>query len=90
MAKRLDVEFKGNDWSEYLYWQKQNRKTLKRINKLIDDTIRHPFVGLGDPEPLKHQLKGYWSRRINEADRMVYSVYSDRIEIIQLRFHYDE
>lgn len=88
MTKRLDVEFKGNAWSEYLYWQKQDKKTLKRINKLISDTIRNPFEGLGDPEPLKHQLKGYWSRRINEEDRLVYAVFEDRIEIIQLRFHY--
>lgn len=88
MTKRLDVEFKGNGWEEYLYWQKQDKKTVKRINKLISDTIRHPFTGRGDPEPLQHELTSYWSRRINKKDRMVYAVYEDRIEIIQLKFHY--
>lgn len=88
MSKRLNVEFKGKGWSDYLYWQTQDKKTLKRINKLINDTIRTPFEGLGNPEPLQHELSGYWSRRINEKDRMVYSVFADRIEIIQLRFHY--
>lgn len=81
MTKRLDIEFKGNSWQEYLYWQKQDKKTLKQINKLISDTIRNP-------EPLQHELSGYWSRRINEKDRLVYAVFDDRIEIIQLRFHY--
>lgn len=88
MTKRLDVEFKGNGWQEYLYWQKQDKKTLKRINKLISDTIRNPFIGLGNPEPLQHELSGYWSRRINEKDHLAYAVFDDRIEIIQLRFHY--
>lgn len=90
MTKRLNVEFKGDSWGEYLYWQKQDKKTLKRINKLISETIRTPFSGLGNPEPLQHQLSGYWSRRINEKDRLVYSVFEDRIEIIQLRFHYNK
>lgn len=89
-TKRLNVEFKGNSWQEYLYWQKQDKKTLKRINKLVSDTIRNLFTGLGNPEPLQHELSGYWSRRINEKDRLVYSVFDDRIEIIQLRFHYSD
>lgn len=87
MTKRLDIEFKGS-WDEYLYWQKQDKKTLKRINSLISNTIRQPFTGLGSPEPLKHELSGYWSRRINGENRMVYAVFDDRIEIIQLKFHY--
>ena len=90
MTKRLNIEFKGDSWGEYLYWQKQDKKTLKRINKLISETIRAPFSGLGNPEPLQHQLSGYWSRRINEKDRLVYAVFEDRIEIIQLRFHYNK
>lgn len=88
MAKRLNIEFKGDGGEEYLYWQNQDKKTLKRINKIISDTIRHPFFGLGDPEPLQHELTDYWSRRINKQDRMVYAVFEDRIEIIQLRFHF--
>ncbi|WP_416234814.1 Txe/YoeB family addiction module toxin [Lactobacillus crispatus] len=90
MTKKLDIVFKGISWNDYLYWQKQDKKTLKRINKLINSTIRQPFDGLGDPEKLKGQLSGYWSRRINQSDRMVYAVYDDRIEIIQLRFHYSK
>ena len=88
MSKRLDVEFKGHGWDEYLYWQTQDKRTLRRINKLISSTIRTPYDGPGSPEPLQHELTGYWSRRINQTDRMVYAVYADRIEIIQLRFHY--
>lgn len=90
MTKKLDIVSKGISWNDYLYWQKQDKKTLKRINKLINSTIRQPFDGFGDPEKLKGQLSGYWSRRINQSDRMVYAVYDDRIEIIQLRFHYSK
>ena len=90
MTKKLEIVFKGISWNDYLYWQKQDNKTLKRINKLINSTIRQPFDVLGEPEKLKGQLSGYWSRRINQSDRMVYAVYDDRIEIIQLRFHYSK
>lgn len=89
MTKRLNVSFVGDAWSEYLWWQKNDRAGLKQVNKLISDTVRHPFKGLGKPEPLQYELSGYWSRRINHTDRMVYAVFSDRIEIIQLRYHYD-
>lgn len=85
---RLDVEFKGRGWKEYQEWQQEDKKTLKRINKLINSCLRTPFEGLGDPEPLQYDLTGYWSRRINEKDRMVYAVFKDRIEIIQLKYHY--
>lgn len=90
MTKRLNVSFAGLGWPEYCWWQRQDKRTLKRINKLINDTIREPITGLGSPEPLKHELAGYYSRMINQKDRMVYAVYQDRIEIIQLRFHYDD
>ena len=75
-------------WGDYLYWQKQDRKLVDRINKLIEATARDPFIGIGKPEPLKHAFAGFWSRRINDEHRMVYRVTGDQLEIAQLRFHY--
>jgi len=72
-----------------LYWQGQDRKTLKRINLLIKDIIRSPFAGIGKPEALKENLSGYWSRRIDETNRLVYAVEDNQIVIIGCRFHYD-
>ena len=75
-------------WEDYLYWQKQDRKLVERINKLIEAAARDPFMGIGKPEPLKHAFAGFWSRRINDEHRMVYRVTGDQLEIAQLRFHY--
>jgi toxin YoeB len=76
-------------WADYLYWQGQDRKTLKRINALIDDIQRgDPFEGVGKPEPLKHVLAGAWSRRIDEANRLVYLVDDSYVVILQARYHY--
>ena len=75
-------------WSDYTYWQSQDRKTLKRINKLIIDTQRSPFQGIGKPEPLKENLKGFWSRRIDDTHRLVYAVDDNQITIIACRYHY--
>ena len=75
-------------WEDYLYRQKQDRKMVERINKLIEATARDPFTGIGKPEPLKHAFAGFWSRRINDEHRMVYRVTGDQLEIAQLRFHY--
>lgn len=75
-------------WEDYLYWQTQDRKTLKRINKLIQDTDRHPFEGSGKPEPLRGDLSGYWNRRIDEVNRLVYSVKGDTLLIVACRTHY--
>ena len=75
-------------WEDYLYWQKQDRKMIERINKLIEATAREPFAGIGKPESLKHAFTGFWSRRINDEHRMVYRVIGDQLEIAQLRFHY--
>lgn len=72
-----------------MYWQGQDRKTLKRINLLIKDIIRSPFAGIGKPEALKENLSGYWSRRIDETNRLVYAVEDNQIVIIVCRFHYD-
>ena len=75
-------------WGDYLYWQTQDKKTLKRINKLINDVKRSPFEGIGKPEPLQHALSGYWSRRINDEHRFVYKVCEEALHIAQLRYHY--
>jgi toxin YoeB len=75
-------------WEDYLYWQKTDKKTLKRVNNLIKDIRRQPFEGLGDPEPLKHNWSGYWSRRIDREHRLVYKVTSEAIVIVQARYHY--
>ncbi|PRB67626.1 Txe/YoeB family addiction module toxin [Arthrobacter sp. MYb213] len=76
-------------WEDYLYWQTQDRKTLKRINILIEDILRDsPFDGIGKPEPLKHVLAGIWSRRIDEANRLLYIANDQYVTIIQARYHY--
>jgi toxin YoeB len=75
-------------WTDYLYWQGQDKKTLRRINKLITDTRRNPFEGLGKPEPLKENLSGFWSRRIDETNRLVYAVDGHQLTIISCRYHY--
>lgn len=75
-------------WDDYLFWQAEDKKILKRVNLLIKDIKRNPFDGLGDPEPLKHDLSGFWSRRIDREHRLVYQVENDTLFIIQCRFHY--
>jgi toxin YoeB len=75
-------------WQDYLYWQSQDRKTLKRINRLISDTKRSPFDGIGKPEPLRENLTGFWSRRIDDTNRLVYAVEDERLTIISCRYHY--
>jgi len=77
-------------WADYTYWQRQDKKTLKRINKLIEDTKRSPFKGIGKPEPLKESLSGFWSRRIDESNRLVYAVDNSQLTIISCRFHYEK
>jgi toxin YoeB len=80
--------FSDHAWADYLHWQKTDKKILQRINTLIEDMKRHPFEGIGKPEPLKHALSGYWSRRINDEHRIVYKAAADAILIAQLRYHY--
>ena len=77
-------------WTDYLYWQGQDKKTLKRINKLITDAQRHPFEGLGQPEPLKENLSGFWSCRIDETNRLIYAVDGSTLTIIACRYHYEK
>lgn len=75
-------------WKDYIYWQSQDKKTLKRINKLIKETKTLPFEGIGKPEPLKENLSGFWSRRIDDTNRLVYAVDDDYLTIISCRYHY--
>ena len=84
----MKLTFSDEAWEDYLYWQKQDRKMVERINKLIKEVQRDPFVGVGKPEPLKHALSGFWSRRITDEHRTVYRVTEDCLEVAQLRFHY--
>ena len=84
----MKILFSEQAWEDYQYWLATDKKLLKRINQLIRETCRDPFQGIGKPEPLRHLLKGYWSRRINEEHRMVYRVNGDTLYLAQLRYHY--
>ncbi len=84
----MELVWQTNAWEDYLYWQVQDKKTLQRINDLIKDALCSPFNGIGKPEPLKGDLSGYWSRRITDEHRLVYTVKEKRLHIIQCRFHY--
>ena len=84
----MKLVFAESAWEDYLYWQKTDKRMLKRTNTLIKDISREPFEGIGKPEPLKHALSGYWSRRVNDEHRVVYKVKGDSLLIAQLRYHY--
>lgn len=84
----MHLIFSDQAWEDYLYWQAHDRKLLARVNKLIEDTCRHPATGIGKPEALRHGLAGWWSRRINGEHRMVYKAAGDGLLIAQLRYHY--
>lgn len=84
----MKLVFSEHAWEDYLYWQKTDKKVRRRIDQLIKDIQRTPFEGIGKPEPLKHSLSGYWSRRITDEHRIVYKVTEDSILIAQLRYHY--
>ena len=75
-------------WSDHVYWRGQNRKTLKRVNALIQDAMRNPFEGIGKPEPLRENLSGFWSRRIDDVNRLVYTVEGNELAIVACRYHY--
>jgi toxin YoeB len=87
MSKFLFTE---DAWADYLYWQSQDKKTLKRINQLLQDIERNGHSGIGKPEPLRGDLSGFWSRRIDDEHRIVYRISEDRIEIIQCKGHYHD
>ena len=82
------LSFSDDAWDDYLYWQNQDKKVLKKINKLIKEIQRSPFEGIGEPEPLKYNWSGYWSRRITIEHRIVYSVTDTTVLIAQCRYHY--
>jgi toxin YoeB len=86
-SQRL-LSWTDDAWDDYQYWQTQDKKTLKRINKLINDVKHSPFEGIGKPEPLKESLSGFWSRRIDDTNRLVYAVDDQAITIISCHYHY--
>jgi toxin YoeB len=83
----MKIVFSSNGWEDYLYWQQQDKQLLRRINLLIKEIQRQPFAGIGKPEPLRHNLAGYWSRRIDSKHRLVYKVEGDELWIAQCRDH---
>ena len=84
----MKLIFSETAWDDYQYWIKTDKKTLKRVNFLIQEIQRSPFSGIGKPEMLKHSLSGYWSRRINDEHRIVYTIEGDSVFIAQARYHY--
>ena len=84
----MNLVFSDHAWDDYLYWRKADRKTLKRVNLLIQEIMRDLFSGIGKPETLRHGLSGYWSRRTTDEHRIVYKSMEDTIFIAQLRYHY--
>lgn len=88
-GRELKITFSSRAWEDYLWWQLQDRKILKRINTLIADIARNGNEGIGKPEPLKHGFQGYWSRRVNDEHRLIYKVTEDNVLIAQCRYHYE-
>ena len=88
---RIDMKyvFVDESWEDYLYWQKIDKKKVKKINDLLKDISRSPFEGIGKPEALKHKYAGFWSRRIDDEHRLIYKYEDDEIQIAKCRFHYD-
>ena len=85
----MKLVFTELSWEDYLFWQKNDKQKLKRINELLKDITRNPYKGIGKPEPLKFNYAGFWSRRIDEEHRIIYRVINDEIQIAKCRFHYD-
>jgi toxin YoeB len=84
----MEIIFLPQAWEDYLYWQKNDKRNLKKVNELIKDIPSHPFEGIGNPIALKHELSGYWGRRITLDHRLVYRVHEIQIRILQCRYHY--
>ncbi|MFT4753855.1 MAG: toxin YoeB [Salibacteraceae bacterium] len=84
----MELVYTSGAWTDYLYWQKTDKRILRKVNAILKDIQRTPFEGIGAPESLKHNLNGYWSRRITLELRLVYRVFNDQIRIIQCRYHY--
>ena len=86
----MNKQFTDEAWKDYIYWFETDKKQLKKINELIKEIERYPFEGVGKPEPLKYNLKGFWSRRIDHEHRIVYKLEGSSLVLISLRFHYDK
>lgn len=84
----MNILFTDEAWEDYLYWQQYDKKLVKKINSLSKEMKRTPFEGTGKPEPLKHEMQGCWSRRVNQEHRIVYEVFDEQINIIACRYHY--
>ena len=84
----MNILFTDDAWEDYLYWQQTDKQTLRKINQLLKEMQRTPFTGIGKPEPLKHQLQGCWSRRIDSEHRLVYEITDNTLKVIGCRFHY--
>lgn len=84
----MKIAWSRRAWNDYLYWQKTDTKKIKRINALIKETLRDPYEGIGNPEPLKHELHGFWSRRIDKEHRLVYAYTDAELLIVACRYHY--
>lgn len=84
----MKLAWSSRAWNDYLHWQKTDKQKLKRINTLIKDCLRNPFEGIGNPEPLKHELQGFWSRRIDKEHRLVYNYSEEELLIVACRYHY--
>ena len=84
----MKLVFADQAWEDYIYWQRQDKRMVERINKLIRETQREPFAGLGKPEPLKHALSGFWSRRLTDEHRMIYRIDGGALQVAQLLHHY--
>ena len=85
----MNIQFSSRAWEDYVYWQQFDKRVLKKINDLLKDISRNPYEGIGKPEPLKHALSGYWSRRITDEHRLVYRVEGDVLKVAQVRYHYE-
>ena len=83
----MKITFTPEAWEDYLYWQKVDKKMLRRVNELLKNIVREPFAGLGKPETLKFELQGYWSRRLDQEHRLVYKILDDAVVILSARFH---
>ena len=86
----MELVWQTHAWEDYLYWQETDKKILEKINSLIKECLRNPFVGIGKPEPLKGKYAGFWSRRITDEHRLVYTVKDKQLHILQCRFHYEK
>lgn len=85
----MNIQFSSRSWEDYVHWQQFDKKILKRINELLKEISRNPYEGTGKPEPLKHALSGFWSRRITDEHRLVYRVEGDVVKVAQARYHYE-